>query len=200
MTVRVISGPTPIVTPADVPGGHAATDATITALIAAVQAGIDGPTGWLGRALGAQTLELTRAVFHRSIRLPYRPVSEIVSVKYRDGDGAEQTVDPASYRANADTLIFATSFALPGTICAPDAVKITYKAGYATADVPANAKQAVIIGVQHLKALSSDQSLFLRSEDVEGVGSFTYTVSEAAGLVVKSATETLLSPLQVYWL
>lgn len=200
MTVRVISAPAPIVTPADVPGGHAVDDAKITALIAAVQAGIDGPTGWLGRALGEQTLELTRAGFHRSIRLPYLPASEVVSVKYRDVAGIEQTIDAAGYWLAANSVSFASSFAFPVTQCSDDAVTIRYKAGYAAEAVPASAKQAVIIGVQHLKALSADQNLFLRSEDVEGVGSFTYTVSEAAGLVVKSAIEMLLLPLRVYWL
>ncbi|MHA6690593.1 hypothetical protein [Devosia sp. A449] len=200
MTVRVISGPAPIVSPADVPGGHAADDAKITALIAAVQAGIDGPTGWLGRALGEQTLELTRAGFHRSIRLPYLPVIEVVSVKYRDAAGAEQTVDASDYRRAANTVGFAPSFAFPATQCADDAVTVQYKAGYDAAAVPASAKQAVIIGVQHLRSMTSDQNLFLRSEEVEGVGTFTYTVSEAAGLVVKSAIEMLLQPLRVYWL
>lgn len=198
MTVRVITSPVPIITPADLPGGHASNDALITALIAAVQASIDGPTGWLGRSLGEQTLELTRAGFYRSIRLPYLPVTDIVSVKYRDDAGGEQTVDPANYRLAANTAFFAPAYALPKTQCSDDAVTIQYKAGYALAGVPASAKHAVIVGVQHLKALTSDQSLFLRSEDIEGVGEFTYTVSEAAGLVVKSAVEALLRPLRVY--
>lgn len=197
MTVRVITGPAPIVTPAEVPGGHADTDTTITALIAAVQAGIDGPTGWLGRALGEQTLELTRAGFMRSIRLPYRPVVSIESVKYRDPAGTEQTVDPAKYRSFGDGVAFVFGYAFPPTECAPDAVTITYKAGYAADKVPASAKQAVIIGVQHLRSMS-EQSLFLRSEEVEGVGSFTYTVGEGATEVIKAATEMLLQPLRVY--
>lgn len=200
MTVRVISGPAPIVTPADVPGSHAADDAQITAYIAAVQAGIDGPTGWLGRSLGEQVLEITRAGFCRGIPLPYAPVLSMESVKYRDPNGVEHTVTDTNYRATVDTLIFGAGYAFPATECAPDAVTISYKAGYAASDVPASAKQAVIIGVQHLKALASDQSLFLRSEDVEGIGSFTYTVSEAAGLVIKEATESLLRSLRTYWL
>lgn len=198
MTVRVISGPAPIVTPVDVLGSHTSDDAKIIALIAAVQAGIDGPTGWLGRALGKQTLELTRAGFHRSIRLPYLPVTDIVSVKYLDEAGGEQTVDEANYRLAANTVFFAPSSVLPATQCSDDAVTIQYEAGYETEVVPASAKHAVIIGVQHLRQLTSDQSLFLRSEDIEGVGEFTYTVSEAAGLVVKTATEALLKPLRVY--
>lgn len=196
MTVRVISGPAPIVTPADVPGGHAANDAVITALIAAVQAGIDGPTGWLGRALGEQTLELTRADFRRSIRLPYLPATDIVEVGYRDADGEEQAVASESYRLAGNALLFARDFSFPATECGEDAVIVQYKAGYAAEAVPPNAKQAVILGVQHLKSMS-DQSLFLRSEDVEGVGSFTYTVGEGATDVIKAATESLLRPLWV---
>lgn len=196
MTVRVITGPAPIVTPADVPGSHAADDAQIIALIAAVQASIDGPTGWLGRALGEQALELTRTGFHRSVRLPYLPVTAIVSVKYRDEEGAEQTVDQANYRLAANTAIFAPTFALPTTQCSDDAVTIQYEAGYAAADVPASAKQAVILGVQHLNSMA-EQSLFLRSEEVEGIGTKTFTVGDGATEAVKAATESLVQWLKV---
>lgn len=197
MAVRVVTGPVPIVTPADVPGGHAADDATMIALIAAVQASIDGPTGWLGRSLGEQTLELTRAGFRRSIRLPYLPVTDIVSVKYRDEDDAEQTVDPANYRLAANTAVFAPTFALPKTQCSSeDAVTIQYEAGYATDDVPASAKRAVILGVQHLNSMA-EQSLFLRSEEVEGIGTKTFTVGDGATEAVKAATEYLVGWLKV---
>lgn len=197
MTVRVISGPAPIAIPTDVPGSHAADDAKIIALIAAVQAGIDGPTGWLGRSLGEQVLETTRAGFMRSIRLPYLPVLSIESVKYRDPAGVEQTVDSAKYRSFGDGVAFGFNYVFPATECAPDAVTITYKTGYAADKVPASAKQAVIIGVQHLRSMS-EQSLFLRSEEVEGVGTFSYTVGEGATETIKAATEMLLQPLRVY--
>lgn len=200
MTVRVISGPTPIVSPADVPGSHAANDATITALIAAVQAGIDGPTGWVGRSFGEQTLRLTTDRFCRVLRLPYEPVTDITSVKYRDREGVEQTVDDTSYRiAGGNSLVFAADYSFPPVACVPDAVTVEYEAGYEQADMPASAKQAVIIGVQQLKPLG-ERDLSLREEDVEGVGSTTYTVSEASAALVKSATESLLAPLKVWWL
>lgn len=200
MAIRRLSGPEPILTPADVPGDHDPADTKVTALIAAVQAGIDGPTGWLGRSLGEQDLEFTIGKLGRSIRLPYEPVRAIVSVKYRDADGAEQTIDAANYRlAGENRCLFGTGFSLPATDCAPDAVTVTYKAGYEHDDVPANAKQAVIIGVQQLKPMGN-QNLFLRQEDVEGVGSTVYTVSDAATQAVKAATDMLLQPLRVYWL
>lgn len=200
MAVRVISGPAPIVTPAEVPGGHASNDATITALIAAVQASIDGPTGWLGRALGVQTLAMTRAGFSRIIRLPYEPVTSITSIVYRDTEGTAHTVDIADYRlAGSNAIVFGTDYNFPTAECAPDAVTITYEAGYPAEDMPASAKQAVIIGVQQMKPLA-ERDLSLREEDVEGVGSTTYTVSEASAALVKSATESLLAPLKVWWL
>ena len=200
MAVRRLSGPAPIVTSDDVPSEQGASHAGVIALIAAVQAGIDGPTGWLGRSLGEQELEYSLPRFSRVIRLPYEPVIGIVSVVYRDADGVEQVMDESHYRVSGGNRCqFGTGFALPQTECSADAVTITYKAGYAAEDVPANAKQAVIIGVQQLKAMGA-QSLYLRQEDVEGVGSTVYTVSEAATQAVKAATDMLLQPLRVYWI
>lgn len=198
MGMRRISGPEPILAPGDIPGEHAEDDAGIAGIIAAVQAGIDGPTGWLGRSLGQQELELTAGGFCGSIWLPYEPVTEIVSVHYRDSAGVQQTLDPAHYRlAGGNRCQFGTGFTLPGTERSSDAVTITYKAGYAVNAVPANAKQAVIIGVQQLRAMG-EQSLFLREEDVEGIGRTVFSVSEAATHAVKSATDMLLQPLRVY--
>jgi len=200
MNVIRTAGPDPIVTPAGVPGNHSASDAGIAALIAAVQAGIDGPTGWLGRSLGKQELELTLERFSRIVRLPYEPVREIVSITYLDEEGEEQSVDEAAYRlAAGNRCQFGTGFAFPRTACAPDAVTIRYKSGYEPGQVPASAKQAVIIGVQQIKAMS-EQSLFLREEQVEGVGQTVYTVSDATMTAVKAATDMLLQPLRVYWL
>lgn len=200
MPVRRLSGPEPIVSPADVPGDHDGNDATIEGCIAAVQASIDGPTGWLSRSLGSQTLEMTTDRFSRIMRLPYEPVTDVTSVVYRDVDGVEQTIDQGDYRvAGGNRLQFGTGFVFPAVECAADAVTITYEAGYADEDMPASAKQAVIIGVQQIKTMSA-QNLSLRSEAVEGIGTTTYTVSEAASELVKRVTDALLQPLRVYWL
>ena len=197
MSIRRISGPAPIITPADVPGSHDPADASIAALIAAVQAAIDGPTGWLKLSLGAQRLELATDRFSRSILLPCGPVTDIVSVAYRDRAGESQAVNEADYRlADGNRCLFGTGFRFPDIDCVPDALTITYEAGFEGSLVPPNAKQAVVIGVQHLKAMSG-QSLFLREERVEGVGSTVFTVSEAANAAVRAATDMLLSPLRM---
>lgn len=197
MGIRRLSGPAAIVSPSDL-SGELHGDAAAASVIAAVQASIDGPTGWLGRSLGLQELELTTDGFCRTLRLPYEPVTKIVSVSYRDRDGIEQSVDAAHWRlAMGNRCVFGTGFSFPATERAPDAVTVVYEAGYADSAVPASAKQAVIIGVQHLKALT-EQSVFVRSEEVDGIGTETFAVSEAGANVVKAATDALLMPLRVY--
>jgi hypothetical protein len=197
MKTRVLVAPEPIVFPDEVPGGHDAEDQTIAALIASVQAEIDGPAGWLNRSLGFQTLSMTTDAFCSSMKLPYGPVSTVLNVFYRGADGGEYTIDGANYRlATDDTLVFASGFAIPSVEDVSDAVTVEYDAGYSADEMPANAKQAVIIGVQQLKPLM-DQSVMIRQEDVEGVGSVTYTVSDASSDLVRRATERLLRPLWV---
>lgn len=198
MKTRVLAGPEPIVYPGEIPGDHDPQDQDVAAIIAAVQAEIDGPQGWLGRSLGFQTLSTSTDAFCTRMKLPYGPVETVLNVFYRGTDGVEYTVDGANYRLAADdTLVFATGFTLPTVEAdSPDAVTVEYDAGYDADDVPPQAKYAVIVGVQQLKPLA-DQSVMVREEDVEGVGSITYTVSEASSALIKQATERLLRGLWV---
>ena len=201
MSTRVIIPPEPIVMPGDVPGAHAADDQHIAAMIAAATAEIDGADGWVGRAFGPQTLEWSGWSGCERIVLPCRPIIKIVSVITEDRDGSAQPVDPSAYRRDGDYLVPATGAAWAHR----PLHRIRYEAGYdghpvadgGTGDVPAQVKQAIVLAVQHMMALSAD-NLFLRSEDVEGIGSRTYTVSEQAGQVIRHATNSLLSGLRVY--
>lgn len=197
MRIRVISVPAAIVVPADIPGGHDDVDPAVTRMIAATQRTIDGPTGWVGRAFGKQTLEVWLRSFPCNDLTLMGPVLGNLSVKYLDRDESEQTLDPSQYRMAGNDLVFKTGFSTPATACAPDAVRIRYDAGYEAGDVPPEAKEAVILMTLHAKAVGVD-NLFLRSEDVEGVGSFQYTVSDQAGAVINRAVENLLSGLRVY--
>lgn len=203
MSFAVLSGPLPIVTPAEIPGDHAADDAAITRIISAVQRTIDGPSGWLGRSLGVQTIEMSGWFCEPRIRLPYGPIIGDVVVMTEDDDGVD-TIIPASsstYRHKRDEVIPATGAAW---VCSP-IHRVRYNAGYdglaiadgGTGNVPDEAKQAVILSVQHLLSIGSG-NLFLRSEEVEGVGTFQYTVSEQAGEVIRRATENLLHGLRLY--
>lgn len=193
MKTIVLTPPEPIVYPDEIPGDHDPEDQIIAALIAAVQSEIDGPRGWLGRSLGYQTLSMSTDEFCTRMKLPYGPVETVLNVFYRGTDGVEYTVDGANYRLAADdTLVFASGFTLPTVEeDSPDAVTVEYDAGYGSSTMPPQAKYAVIVGVQQLKPLA-DQSVMVRQEDVEGVGSTTFTVSEASSALVKLATERLL--------
>lgn len=117
----------------------------VEGLIAAATAWIDGPAGWLGRAIGSQTLEARFEEFDgREIFLPYGPVSAIVDVNYLDATGAEQTFSSGNYSlVGGNTLRLSNDAAWPGLYRDPEAARVTYVAGYD--DVPPQIKQAILL-------------------------------------------------------
>lgn len=137
---------------------HGEDDALIEGAIAAATGHLDGYAGILGRALIKQRWR-EYAVFwpaSRSIALALAPVTAIISVVARDGDGVETTLDPGAYRllsgASRPTVLIDLDTALPALDCAPDAVTITYDAGYGEtpADVPAGLRSAILLMVGDL--------------------------------------------------
>lgn len=204
MTIRVITPPSAIVTPAEILGDHGPDDAAVTRMIAAATRTIDGPDGWLKRCLGPQTLELSLNRWCGQNRgLPCGPVIKIDSVRYLDAVGDEQIVDASQYKHFGNAIYFMPGFGWPAVGAWPGAVRIRYEAGYngvgegKTGDVPPEAIQAVIMMVQHMKA-TAVENLFLASEDVEGVSSERYVVSDQADALVKRAVDNLLAGLRVY--
>lgn len=185
MRFVVVDGPAPIITPADVPGDHDGDDARMAALIAAAQAEIDGPTGWLGRALGVQTIECHTDRWPRE--LPYHPVIELVST----------TVDSepvAGVQLRNDGRLVVPGAARCGEIV------IRYRAGYdeeTTGKVPANAKAAVMLAVNVLRSMS-EGDVFAEAESVNGIGSETRKITTAASETIERTIRNLLAPLQVY--
>lgn len=146
---------------------HDDDDAIIGAYIAAACGHIDGPGGWLGRAIGPQTLELRADDFRGcdgqgAFDLPFAPIIDVVSVKYLDGaDGAEQTVTPTDYEITArSTLRPGYEIEWPTARSFADAVRIRYRAGYVAdptaetlvAAVPAPVVAAVLLMVGDLYA------------------------------------------------
>lgn len=198
MSIRVITPPEPFVTPADIAGSHQLNDAKVAAMIAAATEELDGYTGWLGRCLAPQLLEWSLDHWPcRSYSLPIGPELEIESVQYVDASGLNQTwpFPTPLYFDNLPTIRGRTGD-----------LRIRYWAGYGKRDpqdgtkwieqVPARVKQAVIMSVQHMKALSAE-NLFLRSEQVEGVGTSQYTVSDQAGAIIRDTAHRLLAGLKV---
>lgn len=117
-------------------------DNLITALIVAARRRAEH---LLTRALITQTWELTLDEFPAAdIQLPKPGVLSIVSVKYLDSAGIEQTVDLADYALDAATtpgwVLLASGATWPTTYDGANAVRVRFTCGYgpAASDVPAD--------------------------------------------------------------
>jgi len=201
--LRVVTPPEPIVAPEEILGATAG-DTAVAGLIAAVTEEIDGPSGWLGRSLGPQTIEWTDWIGCRRTVLPCRPIIKIESVASVDEGGNETVVDPATYRRDGDCIVVAEGAAWVRAA----QHRVRYKAGYngtsgaaagevQTGAVPERARQAIILSVQHLRSLRVE-SLYLKVDEVDGVGRKEFTLSDQASNIVERTCERLLSTLRVY--
>lgn len=208
MILRVVTPPAALLTAAEAkvaaPVFAGDAEARLTALLGAAQAAIEPPNGWVGLAFGVQTLEACFEGFPCfEMPLPCPPLRAVASVNYRDRDGAEQTLAPETYEP------FGVGFARGGLIPRPDttwpatarradAVRITFEAGHAPDDpqlLPV--RQAIILAATELRQLGT-RELGLSSRSVEGVGTHSWVVSDAAGKVIRAAVESLLMPMRVY--
>lgn len=156
MGLQVIVRPIPVISLEDAKAHlvieHFDHDVLITALIDTAMQWLDGPNGWLGRAISLQTLEWTPdwwdvwVSYATPLALPCQPASSIVSVTYLDTTGAPQTLAPSDYRLIGDRY-FAMAYGVPapGVRNAMDAVKIRYEAGYAEDQLPAPIRHAMLL-------------------------------------------------------
>lgn len=204
----VVVPPEPVVTPADVPGDHAADDATVAALIAAATAEIDGPAGWLGRAIGPQTIELRIDNFWSwDMMLPFPPAIEAVSVIYLDEAEIEQTVSSADYALAGQRLYAKSTFSTPTVGPDFEGVRIRYRAGYdgaingspagTTGEVPAPIKEWIKMRATQLIALK-DADPLVRSETTVDLDSVTYAQPGETS-ILDPLSAALLSPYKVYY-
>lgn len=128
----------------------------IQALLWAAQNELDGPDGTLQRAVGVQQLELRLNGFPPcdDITLPCPPLlrdaDHPLALKYIDGVGALQTVDPAIYsivtngRAGVARIALAYDQSWPDPRWQSEAVIVSYWAGYAPDDVRAEGIKTAI--------------------------------------------------------
>lgn len=160
MSVTVTTPPAALVTAEEAKThlrvDHADDDAYIGGLIMAAQGMLDGPSGILGRAIGLQTLELHLdgcAVWpSATVDLPYPPlVAGSVAIRYVDPDGVERDLDAASFvvtgRPDQPRLVPAYQHAWPTVRRSPNAMTVSYGAGYATP--PAGLKHAALLLIGH---------------------------------------------------
>jgi uncharacterized phiE125 gp8 family phage protein len=152
-------------------------DTLIEAYVAAACSHIDGPQGWLGRAIWTQTLELRQNVFCGPIPLPYGPVESLTSIKYVDAAGVEQTLDSAVYSLLPPGVVGLTyGSAWPTLRGDAQGVRIRYVAG--SDETPPAIRAAVLLMVGDLYANRE-------------------TVGEVTGAVQMSTTvANLLSPFR----
>ena len=188
-------------------------DGVIQAMLDAAVAQLDPASGgWLGRALRPQIWELRLPGFpcgahyrypSSDIELPYPPLIEVVSFKYDDSNGAEQTLAAnTGYRVLGIGTLGKACVAPPYNGSWPSArndgesVRIRFNCGYESdADVvlfPAPIRQAILLALSHFWGLS-ERNLFLSEETIQGVSTFRWTVSDAARSAIMSASDNLLS-------
>ncbi|WP_170145726.1 head-tail connector protein [Rhodoplanes elegans] len=142
-----------------------ADDALITRLIAAATARFDGRDGLCGPLI-EQTWQAQFDGFPRGrLELPLPPVSAVTAVTYRDAAGATQTLAADQYDVYGldvlDGAYVLPATAWPATDLRPEAVAVTFTAGYgAAADtVPEPIRQAILATVATLYGQREDAYL-----------------------------------------
>lgn len=121
-----------------------------------------------GRAFIEQTWRVTLDSFPDAIKLPMPPVASVVSVKYMDADGIEQTLDPADYYVDKVTepgyIVPASGRAWPQTLAHVNAVTVEVICGYGADDsaVPSSIKGYILAKVaEHFAQPGAPKSEFL---------------------------------------
>lgn len=133
---------------------------------------VDGfPSTCVGWQLGPRWVRVPT-----SIRLFRPPLIAVQSVEYFDASNALQTVASADYYTTDEEvpeLRFVDTFSAPIVYDRPDALRVTYTAGYLGAGsppssqeeyaehVPSELKDAILVGVQMLQVSTSPQDFDL---------------------------------------
>lgn len=186
MRVLVVTPPEPVIALEEakqhlrVRGG--AEDALIAAYVAAATGHIDGPDGWLGRAIGVQTLEARfgwHEVGYDFLTLPYPPMLELVSINYLDAAGAERAVALGDITAMGATLAWGATAPWVGGSLNREAVRVRYRAGYET--LPPAIRAAILLMVGDLY------------ENRE-----TVALGSSSAIPMSTTIERLLAPFRVW--
>lgn len=188
MKVIVIEPPAPVVTLEEAKR-HLVIDADlqdddilIESLVAAATAWLDGPAGWLNRALGVQVLEWQRCDWPSNREaLPFPPEIEIISISYIDPAGAVQNWPVP------DPLYFENMPAVRGR---DGDVKIRYRAGYGSqsAETPDNWTNAIPAPIK--TAILMLVAQWYRTREPIAIGDQPYTLP--------FTVEALLSPYRIW--
>lgn len=170
-------------------------DVLIGAYLAAACSAIDGPFGWLGRALGVQVLEYRADDFGCSptgaIPLPYGPVIGVVSVEHLDDDGADQTlVQDVDYVLVDGEVRPAFNKNWPSVRRFPDSVRIRYRAGYVQDPLADPLVAAIPPAITAAVLLITGDLYAFRETSVVG--------ATAAEIPMSASASALLNPFRVW--
>jgi len=159
-------------------------DALLQRYVSASVAHIDGPFGYIGRALVTQTWDLKLDAFPAEIVIPMPPLQTVDSLTYLDSDGA--TVDlsaesPLIYQVVTDTrrrarIVPAYGESWPEARAVPDAVTVRFTCGWQHDESP---QEAVPESIRN--------ALLLMVEDM-------FDGKESR----KAAWQSLLAPYRIY--
>lgn len=141
-------------------GDNGPGDAYLKACIAAAHEACEQRTE---RALITSTWQITmdgfpclpRGMALAAIRILRCPVQAVLSIKYDDADGVEQTLAPTAYRVNvnAEPATITPVGSWPATLAGhTGTVRVTFTAGYGAdpADVPMPLRQWILLAVGDL--------------------------------------------------
>ena len=141
-------------------GDNGPGDAYLKACIAAAHEACEQRTE---RALITSTWQITmdgfpclpRGMALAAIRILRCPVQAVLSIKYDDADGVEQTLAPTAYRVNvnAEPATITPVGSWPATLAGhTGTVRVTFTAGYGDdpADVPMPLRQWILLAVGDL--------------------------------------------------
>ena len=125
----------------------------IAALVSAAVSHLDGWSGILGRCLITQTWRQDFDGFG-CMKLPFPNVASAV-VAYTDENGTSQTLAGSNYHiingVRGSSIVLSDGGSFPGTASKPDAVRVTFVAGYGdAAAVPDGLKAAILLHIGHL--------------------------------------------------
>jgi uncharacterized phiE125 gp8 family phage protein len=129
-----------------------ADDALLGSMITTARVYVETRTN---RQLNTATFQLYMDSFPATIELPRSPLGAVSSIVYYDSLNVSQTLATTEYtvdsRREPATIAPAYGKSWPTTYDIPNAVCITYTAGYGSAasDVPVPIKQAVLMHVAH---------------------------------------------------
>ncbi len=126
-------------------------DDELTRLITAATSYLDARDGVLGRCLVSQVWRYDISGFSPAIRVPLPPTISVDSIQYYDTTDTLQTLASDQYRVldggfTGSVIITEESVTYPATNTRPDAVRITFTAGYTT--VPENIKIAAVMMIK----------------------------------------------------